>query len=260
MRASRRATTAQRHARGGRAPLDHVLARRDAGAVSAPLLDFRHHVGLHVGAAAHETDAEDRGSSAAGHTLNARLQVRGFDAIAQLVEAGPRRRGCCPRPACGNQPPVQAVRRRSCSTSPGRSATTCSPRARATRCRPRCSASSIRCALPPMPLPARPPSPAAAPARFPKRSFSHDRTNPLRQALGRPRRPHRGRRHRRPLHRPPPAARGHQPAGVRGAGHRRPQGQRLSAQPRGEPTTTTPTTGWEDGYDGIRDPISRSSR
>jgi len=43
-------------------------------------------VGLHAGAAAHElmrAEAEGR-----GRTLKARLQVRGFDAIAQLVEAG----------------------------------------------------------------------------------------------------------------------------------------------------------------------------
>src|SRR5699024_9348399 len=43
-------------------------------------------VGLHAGAAVHElmrAEAEGR-----GRPLKARLQVRGFDAIAQLVEAG----------------------------------------------------------------------------------------------------------------------------------------------------------------------------
>lgn len=43
-------------------------------------------VGLHAGAAAQELMREQ--AAARGKTLRARLQVRGFDAIAQLVEAG----------------------------------------------------------------------------------------------------------------------------------------------------------------------------
>lgn len=43
-------------------------------------------VGLHVGAAVHEVMREE--AQGRGRTLNARLQVRGFDAIAQLVGAG----------------------------------------------------------------------------------------------------------------------------------------------------------------------------
>lgn len=43
-------------------------------------------VGLHVGAAVHELMREQ--AQERGRTLNARLQVRGFDAIAQLVDAG----------------------------------------------------------------------------------------------------------------------------------------------------------------------------
>ena len=80
-------------------PADHVLARRGArpatagdASAAAPdalpfdaLLDFDI-VGLHVGAAAHETMLKC--ALERGRTLNARLQVRGFDAIAQLVEAG----------------------------------------------------------------------------------------------------------------------------------------------------------------------------
>ena len=49
------------------------------------LLDFDI-VGLHLGAAVHEQMRER--AQALGRTLNVRLQVRGFDAIAQLVEAG----------------------------------------------------------------------------------------------------------------------------------------------------------------------------
>ena len=83
-------------------PEGHVLARR-AGAGQAParcasagqapargvpfdaLLDFDI-VGLHLGAAVHEQMRER--AQALGRTLNVRVQVRGFDAIAQLVEAG----------------------------------------------------------------------------------------------------------------------------------------------------------------------------
>ena len=49
------------------------------------LLDFDI-VGLHVGASAHELMLKS--ALVRGRTLNARLQVRGFDAIAQLVAAG----------------------------------------------------------------------------------------------------------------------------------------------------------------------------
>lgn len=62
----------------------HVLARRKSVRFEA-LLDHDI-VGLHHGAAAHELmRAEAEG---AGRPLKARLQVRGFEAIAQLVEAG----------------------------------------------------------------------------------------------------------------------------------------------------------------------------
>ena len=85
-----------RHYRDGElavlVPRDHVLARRTAPAGAAPpgvpfdaLLDFDI-VGLHLGAAVHEQMRER--AQALGRTLNVRLQVRGFDAIAQLVEAG----------------------------------------------------------------------------------------------------------------------------------------------------------------------------
>ncbi len=65
-------------------PARHGLADRTTVAF-ADLLDFDI-VGLHAGAAVQE---QMRGlAQAAGRTLKARLQVRGFDAIAQLVEAG----------------------------------------------------------------------------------------------------------------------------------------------------------------------------
>ncbi|MFN7724601.1 MAG: LysR family transcriptional regulator [Rubrivivax sp.] len=65
-------------------PAGHALAEREAVTFEA-LLDHDI-VGLHAGAAVHElmrAEAEER-----GRPLKARLQVRGFDAIAQLVEAG----------------------------------------------------------------------------------------------------------------------------------------------------------------------------
>ena len=65
-------------------PRGHALARR-AGHGFDALLDHDI-VGLHVGAAAHEQMRER--AQALGRTLNARMQVHGFDAIAQLVEAG----------------------------------------------------------------------------------------------------------------------------------------------------------------------------
>jgi DNA-binding transcriptional LysR family regulator len=62
----------------------HALARR-AGHGFDALLDHDI-VGLHAGAAAQEQMLER--ATALGRTLNARMQVHGFDAIAQLVEAG----------------------------------------------------------------------------------------------------------------------------------------------------------------------------
>lgn len=65
-------------------PAGHVLAERKAVRFE-DLLDHDI-VGLHQGAAVHELmRAEAEGQ---GRVLKARLQVRGFDAIAQLVEAG----------------------------------------------------------------------------------------------------------------------------------------------------------------------------
>jgi len=65
-------------------PKGHALAVRDAVSFD-DLLDYDL-IGLHAGAAAQELMREQ--ALARGRTLNARLQVRGFDAIAQLVEAG----------------------------------------------------------------------------------------------------------------------------------------------------------------------------
>jgi DNA-binding transcriptional LysR family regulator len=65
-------------------PRGHVLARRRAVPFDA-LLDFDI-VGLHLGAAAHEQMRER--ALASGRPLNERIQVHGFDAIAQLVESG----------------------------------------------------------------------------------------------------------------------------------------------------------------------------
>ncbi|UDF34049.1 UNVERIFIED_ORG: LysR family transcriptional regulator [Shinella sp. XGS7] len=65
-------------------PRAHALARQEAVSFEA-LLDYDL-IGLHAGAAAQELMREQ--ALARGRTLNARLQVRGFDAIAQLVEAG----------------------------------------------------------------------------------------------------------------------------------------------------------------------------
>ena len=65
-------------------PADNPLAGRKA--VRFEQLLEHDIVGLHQGAAVHELmRAEAEGQ---GRTLKARLQVRGFDAIAQLVEAG----------------------------------------------------------------------------------------------------------------------------------------------------------------------------
>ena len=65
-------------------PNGHPLAGQASLRFDA-LLDFDI-VGLHLGAAVHEQMRER--AQALGRTLNVRLQVRGFDAIAQLVEAG----------------------------------------------------------------------------------------------------------------------------------------------------------------------------
>lgn len=65
-------------------PRAHALARRKAVDFEA-LLDHDI-VGLHVGAAAHEQMRER--AQALGRPLAVRVQVHGFDAIAQLVEAG----------------------------------------------------------------------------------------------------------------------------------------------------------------------------
>lgn len=65
-------------------PADHPLSQR-AGLGLDDLL-AQDIVGLHAGASVHEQLREL--AQAQGKTLRARLQVRGFDAIAQLVEAG----------------------------------------------------------------------------------------------------------------------------------------------------------------------------
>ena len=75
-------------------PKNHDLAGKDAVSFS-DLLAYDL-VGLHAGASAQELMREQ--ALARGQTLNARLQVRGFDAIAQLVEAGPGRGRLAGRP------------------------------------------------------------------------------------------------------------------------------------------------------------------
>jgi DNA-binding transcriptional LysR family regulator len=65
-------------------PAGHALAERDRVTFS-DLLDYDL-IGLHAGASAQQLMREQ--AQARGRTLNARLAVRGFDAIAQLVEAG----------------------------------------------------------------------------------------------------------------------------------------------------------------------------
>ncbi|HSI50466.1 MAG TPA: LysR substrate-binding domain-containing protein [Ideonella sp.] len=66
-------------------PRGHALASRPAPLPFDALLDFDI-VGLHIGASVHELMLQR--ALERGRTLNARLQVRGFDAIAQLVDAG----------------------------------------------------------------------------------------------------------------------------------------------------------------------------
>ena len=65
-------------------PLKHPLAHREE--VTFDDLLAYDVIGLHAGASAQELMREQ--AAARGKTLNARWQVRGFDAIAQLVEAG----------------------------------------------------------------------------------------------------------------------------------------------------------------------------
>ena len=66
-------------------PRGHVLASKGEALRFEMLLDFDI-VGLHIGASVHELMLQR--ALERGRTLNARLQVRGFDAIAQLVDAG----------------------------------------------------------------------------------------------------------------------------------------------------------------------------
>jgi len=66
-------------------PRGHVLAKKRNAISFDALLDFDI-VGLHIGASVHEQMLQR--ALERGRTLNARLQVRGFDAIAQLVDAG----------------------------------------------------------------------------------------------------------------------------------------------------------------------------
>lgn len=66
-------------------PRGHVLAKQRRGISFDSLLDFDI-VGLHIGASVHEQMLQR--ALERGRKLNARLQVRGFDAIAQLVDAG----------------------------------------------------------------------------------------------------------------------------------------------------------------------------
>lgn len=65
-------------------PLKHPLSNREE--VTFDDLLAYDLIGLHAGASAQELMREQ--AAARGQTLNARWQVRGFDAIAQLVEAG----------------------------------------------------------------------------------------------------------------------------------------------------------------------------
>ncbi|MEK8033165.1 LysR family transcriptional regulator [Ideonella sp. DXS29W] len=66
-------------------PQGHALARARGGLRFDALLDCDM-VGLHIGASVHELMLQR--ALERGRTLNARLQVRGFDAIAQLVGEG----------------------------------------------------------------------------------------------------------------------------------------------------------------------------
>ncbi|MBQ0958798.1 LysR family transcriptional regulator [Ideonella sp. 4Y11] len=66
-------------------PRGHALAAEPGALAFESLLDYDI-VGLHIGASVHELMLQR--ALERGRTLNARLQVRGFDAIAQLVDAG----------------------------------------------------------------------------------------------------------------------------------------------------------------------------
>lgn len=66
-------------------PRGHELTRQPGALPFDALLDFDI-VGLHIGASVHELMLQR--ALERGRSLNARLQVRGFDAIAQLVDAG----------------------------------------------------------------------------------------------------------------------------------------------------------------------------
>lgn len=66
-------------------PQGHALARTRGALRFDALLDYDM-VGLHIGASVHELMLQR--ALERGRTLNARLQVRGFDAIAQLVGEG----------------------------------------------------------------------------------------------------------------------------------------------------------------------------
>ncbi|OYT86537.1 MAG: transcriptional regulator [Burkholderiales bacterium PBB6] len=66
-------------------PRGHALSAATEPLPFEALLDYDI-VGLHIGASVHELMLQR--ALERGRTLNARLQVRGFDAIAQLVDAG----------------------------------------------------------------------------------------------------------------------------------------------------------------------------
>ena len=207
-------------------------------------------VGLHAGAAAQEQMRER--AQALGRTLNARMQVHGFDAIAQLVEAG---LGVAVLPAVvaerfakvfrvqplklnedwAQRRYLLAVRRQAGAAAIA-----------AALCRRAVSIQAAAALRPRRPRLARERHEPRRPQRIGSNSHPHqprhrhDRPHAVRQALGRPRRPHRGRRHRRPLHRPPPGARGDQPAGLRRAAPGRAQGLAHRARWWPRPTTTRP--------------------
>ena len=78
----------------------------------------------------------------------------------------------------------------------------------------------------------------------PRERGHHDGAHALRQVVGQPCRPRRAGRHGAALHRPPPRARGDEPAGVRRAEARRPQDVARGSRSSRPPTTTRrPRTG-----------------
>jgi hypothetical protein len=163
-----------------------------------------------------------------GRTLNARLQVRGFDAIAQLVEAG---LGVAVLPAttASRFSRLFAVRMIALSEPWAKRDYLLATRVHDTL--PAAVQRFVDALCPPV-IAANSPRIRGEPRH--RKGLIHDRTHPLRQALGRPRPPHRGRWHRAAVHRPPPAARSHEPAGVRRPRHRRPQGLATVGQPGGQ--------------------------